>query len=668
MSNLKIRTKIFIGFAVVLAVLLSALAFSGYSFFTVSQDVKKYALSVEEATLTSHIEANFVKLRLHAREFAYSGREKDAEAVRKAARDLQPLIEAARAVFINKAHIDALDTMERDLNAYLENFDRAKELSDEYRSVILKRLEPNGERMIADLGHIVDLAKNRDDTGMMDQAAKAREHALLARLYANILIGRKDDSFGERAANEFEALSKSFDKLSEQGIEQEQQKALDDSRQVFDEYRKAFDIIRSDERQIVELIDGDMAKAAEVIVYNAEALLDDFQRIEQNIRQSTETTIKSTMTDMLIAGLAGLVVGVVLALVLGVRLSQPVMRITETMRRLANNDFDVVIPATDQKDEIGSMARSVEVFRQNTLRARELEEQAVEQERLAVIERREMMNRTAENFNISVGEILHIVAAASTELQATSASMVGLVVEAGSQSNTVVGATEEASSNVSSVAAATEQLNASIDEINRQVSLSSKLMQTAVDQASSTQKTMEELSNAANGIASVLELITEIAEQTNLLALNATIEAARAGEAGKGFAVVASEVKALAVQTTKATQEISDQIVNVQKRTGDAVSMVSIVRKSVAEMDGISSNIAAAIEEQNVATREIAYNISQAAEGTRVVSENIGNVNSTVNEVGAASEAVQAATESLSKNFVVLRQATDKFVSVIQAA
>ncbi|PKR55810.1 methyl-accepting chemotaxis protein [Thalassospira marina] len=668
MSNLKIRTKILLGFAVVLAVLLSALAFSGYSFVHVSHNVDKYALSVEEATLTSHIEARFVKMRLHAREFAYSGASKDAQAVYEVAASLEPMLAEARHIFTYPKHIAALDIMEKDLAIYLDDFRRAEKLSNEYRNVIIQQLEPSGEKMVADLDHIIELARERGDIDTMNDAALAREHALLARLYANIMIGRKDDSFGDRATREFKALQDTFAQLAGHDIGPEQRKALEESRKLFDQYNNAFDLVLRDEKQIVELVDGEMAQAAEEIVTSAELLLQDFQNIEESIRIETKSTIATTMVEIVIAGLVGLVVGVALALILGVRLSRPVMKIAEIMHRLAANDFDVVIPARDQKDEIGSMARSVDIFRQNTLRARELEKEAEEQKRIAAQERREMMQRTAENFNLNVGEILEIVAAASTELQSTSASMVGLVNQAGNQSNTVAGATEEASSNVSSVAVATEQLNASIDEINRQVALSTQLMHEAVGQADATQSTMEELSTAAEGIASVLKLITDIAEQTNLLALNATIEAARAGDAGKGFAVVASEVKALAVQTTKATQEITDQIINVQKRTGDAVEMVSGVRSSVSKMDGISSTIAAAIEEQNVATKEIAYNITQAAEGTRVVSESIGNVNYAVSEVGAASEAVQTASESLSQNFASLQKATHKFVSIIQAA
>ena len=141
-------------------------------------------------------------------------------------------------------------------------------------------------------------------------------------------------------------------------------------------------------------------------------------------------------------------------------------------------------------------------------------------------------------------------------------------------SGTVAAASEQASANVQSVASATEEMTSSVNEISRQVQESSRIADEAVKQAQQTDGRINELSQAAGRIGDVVKLITAIAEQTNLLALNATIEAARAGEAGRGFAVVASEVKALAAQTAKATEEIGAQIAGMQSATQESVAAI----------------------------------------------------------------------------------------------
>src|SRR5205823_2475962 len=148
-------------------------------------------------------------------------------------------------------------------------------------------------------------------------------------------------------------------------------------------------------------------------------------------------------------------------------------------------------------------------------------------------------------------------------------------------------------------------------EISRQVQESARIANDAVQQAQQTDARINQLSTAAGRIGDVIKLITAIAEQTNLLALNATIEAARAGEAGRGFAVVASEVKQLAAQTAKATDEIATQIAGMQTATQDSVAAIKEIGTTIGRISSIASSIAAAVEEQGAATQEIARNVGE---------------------------------------------------------
>jgi len=357
-----------------------------------------------------------------------------------------------------------------------------------------------------------------------------------------------------------------------------------------------------------------------------------------------------------------------IAWLIGRSISRPLNQLGARMQALADGSLEAEIPGVGRGDEIGAMAATVQIFKDNAVRIRGLEKAEAETQARAAAERRAAMEGIASDFERSVNGIVRSVSAAAAGMQATAQSMTSTASDASARAATVGAASDSASSNVGTVAAAAEELSSSVTEISRQVTRSSEIANKAVSDAERTNATVQVLSTGAEKIGEVVKLIHSIAAQTNLLALNATIEAARAGESGRGFAVVASEVKALANQTAKATEEISAQVAAMQSSTSDAVAAINGITQTIGQMSEITIGISAAIEEQGAATREIARNIQSVATGSSEISAHIGGVTTAAAATGTAASDVLANARELDNQSGMLRNAVDGFLAKVRAA
>jgi methyl-accepting chemotaxis protein len=433
-------------------------------------------------------------------------------------------------------------------------------------------------------------------------------------------------------------------------------------------YTAAFNSISTNLLKSSDLFEKDMRPQLIQLTTDIGTAKASLQQAAAETRKQTDEVIATTvMVQEVMAGVA-LLLGGLIAFFVGRSIVKPVSGMTDAMQKLAGGDNEVEIPGRANTDEIGSMAKAVEVFKQNAIERIRLEAEQLETEKRSATQRKAEMMKLADTFQAAVGNIIDTVSSASTELEAAATTLTKTAETTQSLSGAVAAASEEASANVNSVASASEEMSGSVNEIARQVQESSRIANEAVAQAKKTDARIAELSQAANRIGDVVKLITGVAEQTNLLALNATIEAARAGEAGRGFAVVASEVKALAGQTAKATEEISTQIAGMQAATQDSVAAIKEIGNTIGKISEIAATIAAAVEEQGAATQEISRNVQQAAQGTAEVATNITSVNRGASETGSASAQVLSSAQSLSSESNHLKTEVDKFLHTVRAA
>ena len=396
-----------------------------------------------------------------------------------------------------------------------------------------------------------------------------------------------------------------------------------------------------------------------------EALSKVYAERAKQIARETETnrTLSFVLTCLGGVALALVVIGIV---IIARSVARPLAAITATIKQVADGAENVVVPHSDRADEIGALARAIQVFQDAMGRNRNLASQ-VSQDSAAREERARHIEQSVEQFREAIGAIMRGLSDNASTMRETAQTITRVTADANSRAGTAANATEQASHNVSAVASAAEELSASVEEIGRQVRQSAGAVEQTGQRTEKSISEIESLAAATQRIDGVLNLIQAIAEQTNLLALNATIEAARAGDAGRGFAVVAHEVKALAGQTAKATAEISENVAMIQSSTRNAVDAVREIGGAVREINEVTSAIAGAVGQQDAATREISSNAQSAAQGNETLVANITSLRDAIGETDTAAASVLTAASSLTETADTLSREVETFFQNLRA-
>ena len=666
-ANLTIRTKIMVGFGILLALIAVGAVTSSNNFLVAEHQIADYRAMAKTTDTLSLVESSLLHTRMAVKDFLINSSDENIGKVNARANEALTHAEAALQGNTNEEQAQQLQFITAELKNYRSVSARVTELQEQRNEVVRGTMGALGPDLRKKLESIMRSAYEDGDREAAYFAGLAQTRLMLMRMYAErYLLDNEQDSFN-RTISESDLLDGYLDSLLARLENPARRDLAEQVKRGEEEYlaafRQAYDIIVLRNGIITEKLD----RAGAMIEEASNELQSQNSSLQIRIgTELSERTHDAVITTILLSVLS-IAIGAASAVLIGRQIVHPLRRIVGVTTQLSEGNSTLSIPDRARRDEIGALSRALEIFRENMIVA-ETAKQKEREEAEAQARRAKQIEHLTGNFDSAVSGLLSNVSGAAEQMRGTSHSMTDAAQMAANRAHQVLDASEQASSGVQAVAEASEKISSSITEISQQVSQSSTIASEAVDKGRDAENKVVALSESAQRIGEVIDIISDIADKTNLLALNATIESARAGEAGKGFAVVASEVKNLANQTAKATEEIGQQVSQIQSDTQDSVLSIQEIMGVITQMNEITASVAGAIEEQNAATAEIGHSVEQAANSSQSVSTSIIEVSSAAEQTGTAASEVLGAAEQLHNEASSLRHTVEEFLEGVRVA
>ncbi|MBD3736584.1 MAG: methyl-accepting chemotaxis protein [Pseudomonas balearica] len=640
-TNLPVGRKLAIGFGTVLALTLAVTATGFYA-------VEATVAGSQRINKLAGVNAGILDARGDERDFALTREERAAAELRSGLASIDSELDALGASS-NEAEQAGLTRIRQAVDAYAAQFDEYRELINRGQQLraqmgeTAQRSREEFEFIELDMYDAVralrlegDRLKGSDPLTIAEATSGLTKQVLDMRTLENAFVASSD----QQSVTDWQAKYSDVSSIGSNlkiWLDDEQKSSMDAALAALEQYRAAFDEFRQNrsnrlaaERRMAEL-SGEVIAAA-----------------GQTLELATET-MRSQRSNVylllaLIGGLA-IVIGALAALTITRMIVGPLRDTVAQAERVAAGDLSHS-QASARRDEVGQL--------QNAMHR---------------------MNESLRNLIGRIGGGVSQIAAAAEQLSAVTAQTSAGVQTQREETDQVATAMNEMAATVQEVARNAEQASLAARQADQQARQGDRVVRDAIGQIGTlssevehSAQAIEALNEQSGRIGSVLEVIRAVAEQTNLLALNAAIEAARAGEQGRGFAVVADEVRALARRTHDSTEEIEGLIGSLQQVAGQAVEQMQTSRDLTQRTVALANEAGTALGRitDSVSTIEqMNQQIAAAAEQQSSVAENISESVTRVRDIGeqsaSGSEQTASASAELARLGIELQELVRQF-------
>ena len=664
LNAMTISRRIYAGFGIPLALIAVLGVWATISAQRADSHFEEYMRLSQSTNSVGRAQANMIMARISVLNFLRGRFESHTNVAKRVDTSLE-MIKEAEGLISQADHLKLLSEVKADIIQYNQAFDQVVEIERQRRAIGTK-IVPMGAKVFEQFRALMAKAEATKDLEVVVATARGLEAWQTKRTLVGDYLSDSDEESYQQARALFDQVVATnevmVEKLDDEASKEQARQAM----ALVKSFHETVGQLHTITLQRDEIISGQLEKLGPEIAKQVEEFKLSLKARQDLVGEEADDLIGGIQIQLAVAAGVILLFGVAAAFFIGGSIVGPLRSFTECMGKLAGQQLNTEVPYTEYQNEIGEMGRAVEIFKQGMITASRMDEER-EQARAQQAHRTETLSRLGDEFNVGVKGVLSTLSDAMGQLNLSANSIVNVADSTHKQASSAAKASSQAAGSVQTVAAAAEELSASIHEIGRQVQQSTTLSQEAANLTASTHERISGLSSSAQRIGEVVTMINEIAEQTNLLALNATIEAARAGEAGKGFAVVADEVKSLAHQTATSTEEIRRQIGEVQGEAHAAVEAIASIAAAVKNINDVVIAISAAVEEQDSSTREIARSVQQVVQGTDLVASYIGEVNDSASGVESVSQDVQSAHAALAQQSTHLEGLVSTYLSDVQA-